>query len=154
MKYKIALGSIIRCQDQGNSSISSISEQLKIVVNLNNIFPPVDLFYPITYFTLQMTFIYVLGFIFSLKFMAVFVFCLVKNCWPKGSIPKDRTSSELDRRYHHDLIDMDGLIVPVGRPPPRVPRRAPPLPAPPSYNDSIDLPGENAAQGLTPQYSY
>ena len=61
---------------------------------------------------------------FKWPFMAVVLFYVVKNCWPKGSIPKDRTSSELDRRYHHDLIDMDGLIVPVGRPPPRVP---PPL---------------------------
>jgi len=95
-----------------------------------------------------------IGSIFSLVFMAVVLFYIVKNCWPRGSIPKDRTSSELDRRYHHDLIDMDGLIVPVGRPPPRVPRCAPPPPAPPSYNDSIDLPDENSAQEFTPQYSY
>ena len=101
-----------------------------------------------------MTFSLVLGSIFSLVFMAVVLFYIVKNCWPRGSIPKDRTSSELDRRYHHDLIDMDGLIVPVGRPPPRVPRCAPPPPAPPSYNDSIDLQDENSAQEITPQYSY
>ena len=69
-------------------------------------------------------------------------------------MPKDQTSCELDNRYPQDLIDMDGLIVPVGRPPPRTSRRAPPLPAPPSYNDSVDLPAENAAQDFTPQYSY
>jgi len=95
-----------------------------------------------------------IGTIFSLFFIAVVLFYLVKNCWPKGTILKDRTSSELDRRYHHDLIDMEGHIVPVGRPPPRVPRRAPPRPAPPSYNDSIDLPVDDNDQEFTPQFSY
>lgn len=67
---------------------------------------------------------------------------------------KTETSCELDNGYHQDLIDMDGLIVPVGRPPPRTSRRAPPLPAPPSYNDSLDLPAENTFQNFSPQYSY
>jgi len=95
-----------------------------------------------------------IGSLFSLVFMIIVLFYIVKNCWPKASIPKDQTSGELDGRYHHDLIDMDGLIVPVGRPPPRAPRRAPPLPAPPSYDDSIDHPEEVNTQGFTPQYSY
>ena len=49
---------------------------------------------------------------------------------------------------------MDGLIVPVGPAPPRTSRHAPPLPAPPSYDDSIDLPADSTAQDFTPQYSY
>ena len=48
---------------------------------------------------------------------------------------------------------MDGLIVPVGPAPPRTSRRAPPLPAPPSYNESIDLPAQSTGQEFTPEYS-
>ena len=78
----------------------------------------------------------------------------MKQYWQRGTIIKDRTTSELDRRYAHDLIDMGGHIVPVVRPPPRVTRCAPPRPAPPSYNDSIDLQEEDNDQGFIPQYSY
>ena len=87
-------------------------------------------------------------------FILVVLLYLVKKCWPKGIIQKDQTSCELDIRYHQDLIDMDGLIVPVGRPTPRTSHRPTLLPAPPSYSESFDLPAESTAQDITPQYSY
>jgi len=94
------------------------------------------------------------GSIISIVFILTALLYLVKNCWPRDSIPKDQTSCEPDNRYHQNLIDMDGLIVPVGQPPTRTSRHAPPLPAPPYYNDSINLPAENTHQDLTPQFSY
>ena len=101
-----------------------------------------------------MIFIFVTGSIFSVVFIALVLFYLVKHCWPKGTILKGSTFSELDRRYPHDLIDLDGHIVPVGRPPPRLPHSAPPRMAPPAYNDSIDLTGDDNDQEFKPKYSY
>ena len=99
-------------------------------------------------------FCFISGSIISIVFILTALLYLVKNCWPRDSIPKDQTSCEPDNRYHQNLIDMDGLILPVGQPPTRTSRHAPPLPAPPSYNDSINLPAENTHQDFIPQFSY
>ena len=103
---------------------------------------------------INMNAIFVSGSIFSILLMLILLVYLLKNCCPRNSIPKNQTTCELDNRYDHDLIDMDGLIVPVGPAPPRASRCASTLPAPPSYNDSINLPAESAAPDFTPQYSY
>jgi len=76
------------------------------------------------------------GLFFGVIFLLVLLTYIAKNFQQKK--PKTSTISELDRRYERSLDVMEydsGLIVPVDTNPPRIPRRAPPLP--PSYTDSV-----------------
>jgi len=76
------------------------------------------------------------GLFFGIIFLVVLLTYVAKNFQQKK--PKTSTISELDRRYERSLDVMEydsGLIVPVDTNPPRIPRRAPPLP--PSYTDSV-----------------
>jgi len=88
------------------------------------------------------------GLFFGIVFLVVVLGYIAKNFHQKK--PKPATISELDRRYERslDMMEYDsGLIVPVERNPPRVARRAPPLP--PSYTDSVDR-----DPPFAPGYSY
>jgi len=100
-----------------------------------------------------------LGTFLTILFLSLLLFYIVKNCWHNTAtaLPKDRSSLGGGRRSleQSDLIQMEGMIVPVSRP--RVTR----IP-PPSYNDSIISQNQQrefqqsftSTMGFTPQYSY
>jgi len=95
-----------------------------------------------------------LGTCLTLLLLCLLLFYIIKNwCFkPISSLPKDSSTLGRGPMEQQDLIQMDGLVVPVSRP--RL--------APPSYNDSIMNQSEQRAfqqnftntMGFTPQYSY
>ena len=59
----------------------------------------------------------ILGTCITMMLLLVLLFYFIKNCWFKTvPLPKDSSSLGRGSMEQHDLIHMDGLIVPVTRP--------------------------------------